>query len=85
LWHSSGKHLIARWATGLPDVYCAQVEDWLANGSRRADVIVTFADGRRLAIELQNQLLPDPDRLARHRSYAARDITDVSLWHPRIR
>lgn len=85
LWHSAGKHLIARWAAALPDVHTAQVEHRLVDGSRRADVMVTFTSGAQLAVELQHELLPDADWIARHRAYADRGIHDAWLWHPGTR
>ncbi|MGN9911123.1 competence protein CoiA family protein [Phytohabitans sp. LJ34] len=85
LWHSAGKHLVARWAAALPNIQAVQSEHWLVDGSRRADVMVTFTGGAQLAVELQHQLLPDPDWVARHHAYTDRGIADVWLWHPSIR
>jgi hypothetical protein len=84
-WHRVGKQLIAQWAETLPQVAQVRIELWLPERTRRADVMITLMNGTELAVELQQQLLPDPDWLARHRSYLERGIVDVWLWHPRIR
>ncbi|GAB3861548.1 competence protein CoiA family protein [Dactylosporangium cerinum] len=85
IWHSAGKHLIAHWAATMPDVQTVDIEEWLLDGRRRADVMVTFAGDTQLAVELQSQLLPDPDWLTRHQTYADGGITDVWLWRPGLR
>ena len=85
LWHSTGKRLITEWASSLPHVANTRTEQRVLEGRRRADVLVSFVDGQELAIEIQHQILPDPDWLARHRSYAERGISDVWFWHPGIK
>lgn len=84
-WHRVGKQLIAELVVTLPQVVQVQTELWLPERVRRADVMITLVDGTEVAVELQQQLLPDPDWLARHQSYVERSIVDVWLWHPRIR
>jgi hypothetical protein len=83
-WHAGAKKAIVLWAHRQPNVVDVCVEHWTPDGHRRSDVSVTFFDGTRMAIELQQQPLTDDAWLARHRDYALAGITDVWLWHPHI-
>ncbi|MEE1736435.1 competence protein CoiA family protein [Streptomyces sp. BE147] len=81
VWHLTAKHVLARWARTQPEVTGVSLEQWAPPGSRRADVLVTLADGTRLALEVQKELL-DGHFQARHHDYAARNIRDVWFWRP---
>lgn len=59
---------------------CTAALEWrLEDGSRVADLMVQFPDGRRVAIEVQCSALPVSKWLQRHKSYGDRDVRDVWL------
>jgi hypothetical protein len=78
MWHLQGKALMARWARSrYPDVTVVE-EQATASRDRRADVMLTWPDGRRIAVEIQYApLTPDAWRV-RHESYRQQGIVD--LW-----
>ncbi|MFJ2627686.1 competence protein CoiA family protein [Streptomyces sp. NPDC087532] len=82
VWHLTAKHTLARWAHTQPEVTRVSLEQWTAQRSRRADVMVTLTDGTRLALEVQKELLTDGHFQARHHDYAAQNIRDVWFWRP---
>jgi hypothetical protein len=82
VWHADGKLLIVRWALHQPGVATAEVEWCTPDHRRRADVLLTMADGTRVAVELQSRLLTDGAWIDRHRDYQQQNIIDVWLWHP---
>jgi hypothetical protein len=84
IWHANAKQTILNWALRQPGVIDARTEYWTADGRRRSDVSVAFADGTRLAIEVQRQPVTDEEWTARHNDYASAGVVDVWLWHPRI-
>lgn len=81
LFHVEGKAQIAKWVrANYPD---AEVVEEQASSRRReriADVMVTLADGQRIAIEIQYASLRPDDWQARHDSYVAQGIRDVWLF-----
>jgi hypothetical protein len=79
-----GKLLIADWAARQPGVSGVEPERWTSDRSRRADVLITFTGGARLAVELQTRPLTDADWTARHRDYMQQGIVDLWLWHPHV-
>jgi hypothetical protein len=83
-WHADAKKTVAAWARQQPHVVDVNVERWTRDGRRRSDVAVSFVNGTRLAIEIQQQPLTDEAWLARHRDYARAGVLDVWLWHRRI-
>jgi hypothetical protein len=84
IWHANAKQTMLNWALRQAGVTDARTEYWTADGRRRSDVSVMFADGTRLAIEVQQQPVTDEEWTARHQDYAGAGIVDVWLWHPRI-
>lgn len=84
IWHANAKQTILNWARHHVGVTHARTEHWTVDRRRRSDVSVMFADGTRLAIEVQQQPVTDEEWTARHQDYARTGIVDVWLWHPRI-
>jgi hypothetical protein len=59
---------------------CAATLEWrLQDGSRVADLMVQFPDGRRMAIEVQYSAQPVSKWRQRHQSYRERELLDVWL------
>lgn len=85
VWHVEGKHLLARWAAGLPQVGVAIPEQYTADRKRRADVSIRFTAGDQMALELQSRPIVDPDWLVRHLNYRQAGIVDVWLCRPNMR
>lgn len=78
LFHQQGKALIVRWVTDYyPDII-ATTELSTDDGTRRADVMLTWPDGHQVAVEVQYAALPAADWQARHASYLEQGITP--LW-----
>ncbi len=84
VWHAEGKQLLASWARGQAGSAEVVVEYWTADRRRRSDVAVRFADGSRVAMEVQYSPLPDAVWLRRHHDYAALGIHDLWFWHARL-
>lgn len=82
LWHLAAKHVIARWAERQPNVADVQVERWIVDRARRADVHVRTSDGADLVFEVQSSRLTDAEWSRRHRDYEELGVTDVWLWNP---
>ncbi|MGN2641013.1 competence protein CoiA family protein [Nocardia takedensis] len=80
LWHLNGKMVLARWARRQPGVVDVRTEAWLPGGERRSDVLVVFADGRRVALEVQSGPVTDYEWTTRHEDYRRNDVVDVWLW-----
>ncbi|MEV5903406.1 competence protein CoiA family protein [Streptomyces sp. NPDC052127] len=85
VWHINAKHRLARWASSLPNVTRVRLEQWTEQRNRRADVHVELADGARLALEAQRELITDELWQARHRDYAAAGLRDVWFMRPDTR
>jgi DNA-binding MarR family transcriptional regulator len=59
---------------------CTATLEWrLEDGSRVADLMVQFPDGRQVAIEVQYSAQPVSKWRQRHKSYVDRDVRDVWL------
>lgn len=79
LFHQQAKALIVRWLTSSHSGVSAEAEVATASGERRADVMVTFPDGRQVAVEIQYSSLPTREWSERHESYLHQGITPVWL------
>lgn len=78
LFHQQGKALIMRWVTDhYPDVTAA-TETSTTAGTRRADVMLTWPDRHRVAVEVQYSPLSAASWLDRHTSYLDEGI--IPLW-----
>lgn len=84
-FHATSKVNLARWALGQPGVARVAVEGSTEDRLRRADVMVEFATGKRVAIEIQISDLTDAAWLERHADYQAADIVDVWIWRTGMR
>lgn len=76
--HVQGKALLVRWASAAyPEA--SVVEEHPSNAARErvADVMVTFPDGRRVALEVQYSALDVDKWQERHDSYRRQGILDV--------
>lgn len=81
LFHLEGKAQIARWIRArYLSAEVAEERRTDADGSRVADVLAIFDDGRRVAIEIQYAPLTPEKWTERHESYRAQGITDVWLF-----
>lgn len=78
-WHWEVKHRLAQWVAESAGA-SAQVEAWTTDGRRRSDVEVRFADGARLAIEVQLSPMTDTELLARRADYARLGTALVWVW-----
>lgn len=79
LFHLQGKALIHDWVTRrFPGVLVA-VESASGLSERVADVLLTWPDGRRVAIEIQYAPLTPSAWLRRHESYLGQGVTPVWL------
>ncbi|WP_141786862.1 competence protein CoiA family protein [Oryzihumus leptocrescens] len=79
LAHQQAKALIARWvAERWPDV-TAVPERSTRSGARRADVMLTWPDGRQVAVEVQYAAMSPEDWRVRHQSYRDQGVVDVWL------
>ncbi|WP_081635418.1 competence protein CoiA family protein [Nocardia sp. BMG111209] len=85
MWHLTSKSMLAAWARRQPGVVDVRNEVWLPNHERRADVHMVFADGHKVAIEIQGYPLSDAEWVNRHRDYQHNGVVDVWLWRPDIR
>lgn len=83
MFHQQLKVLVEQWARDkYPDVEVRQ-EQWTRSRARRADVMITSADGsRQVAVEVQYSPLDPSEWQARHDSYASQGIHDVWLFRP---
>jgi Competence protein CoiA-like family len=77
--HLEARLRLPRWASSLG--LQTRLEQAIEGGIRRADLLVTLADGHQVAVEVQYSGLTIAAWRARHRDYRARGITDVWLWH----
>lgn len=80
IFHAQGKLRVQQWLRDSRPDLRVELEATTADGSRRADVLVTWPSGRMVAIEIQYSALPINDWLRRHRSYRGQGITDVWLF-----
>jgi len=81
LFHLEGKAQIAKWAAArLPDATVRMEEASNTDRERIADVMVTLADGSRIAIEIQYAAITPSAWKARHDSYAEQGIRDIWLF-----
>jgi hypothetical protein len=79
LFHQQAKALIERWMAVRYPRLAVQTEQRTRSGERRADVMVTWPDGRQLAIEVQYEpLTPEAWRI-RQTSYEQQGIPVVWL------
>lgn len=79
-WHLTAKALINAWAKRQAAVEDVDVEKPFPGVNRIPDVAVTFHDGTRLAIEIQQQPLTDDQWQKRHDDYANGGVEDLWLW-----
>lgn len=80
LFHQQAKALIARWVTDrFGSEVTAVPEQATASRDRRADVMLTWADGRQVAVEIQYAALTPTAWRERHQSYVDQGITCVWL------
>jgi hypothetical protein len=79
LFHVQAKALIARWVRDRWPEVRVQEEEATASGDRRADVMLTWSDGRQVAIELQYAPLTPQAWRVRHDAYRRQGIVDVWL------
>jgi hypothetical protein len=77
--HAEAQLRLYRWARSLG--LQARLERVIDGGVRRADLLVTLADGSQVAVEVQYSGLTVEVWWARRRDYRARGIADVWLWH----
>jgi hypothetical protein len=80
VFHQQGKEAVARWARQRWPEATVVVEHMTRSGERRADVMVTWPDGRQVAIEIQYSSLTVHEWRLRHLSYQGQGITDVWLF-----
>lgn len=80
LFHEQAKLRIQRWLRDTRPELQVQLEGATADRSRRADVLITWPNGRSVAVEIQYSPLPVNDWIERHRSYQAQGITDLWLF-----
>lgn len=81
LFHLEGKAQIARWLRARhPGAEVVEELRTDAAGTRVADVLATFNDGRRVAIEIQYAPLAPEKWTERHESYRAQGIVDLWLF-----
>lgn len=80
LFHAQGKLRVQQWLRDSRPDLRVELEATTDDRSRRADVLVTWPDGRVVAIEIQYSPLPINGWLLRHRSYRRQGITDVWLF-----
>lgn len=79
IFHQQAKALIVRWATALHSEVLAVAEQATGSRRRRADVMLTWPDGRQVAIEIQYAGLSVDAWQARHDSYQQQGLVDVWL------
>jgi len=81
LFHLEAKGQIARYLQEIAPTAHVEMEQ-ASNREREriADIMVTFADGSRMAIEIQYSALTAEDWQARHDSYRRQGIVDVWLF-----
>ena len=81
LFHVEGKAQIAKWVRAkYPDAAVVEEQASSRRRERIADVMVTLADGQRIAIEIQYASIRPDDWQRRHDSYVAQGIRDVWLF-----
>lgn len=79
LFHQQAKALICRWVDSSCDGVQAVSEQATPSGERRADVMLTWENGRQLAVEVQYAPLTPHDWRTRHESYRTQGINCVWL------
>jgi hypothetical protein len=79
VFHQQAKALIARWAAALHPGVQAVAEQTTRSRQRRADVLLTWPDGRQVAVEVQYAGLSVDAWQARHASYQEQGVLDVWL------
>jgi len=84
LWHWTSKYAFARWARKQTDVVAVTVEQPMPDRARRADVEVVFADGSRVALEMQYRRLHDEEWRRRQAAYARAGIVALWIWESRL-
>jgi hypothetical protein len=80
LFHQQSKALIASWVRGNWPGVRADVELATETRDRIADVMLTWVDGARVAVEIQYSAITVDAWLERHLSYRAQGIVDVWLF-----
>ena len=80
LFHEQGKALVARWVTQRYPTVSVVIEQASNDRTRRADVMLTWPDGRKVAVEVQYAALSATAWQARHDSYRSQGIVDVWLF-----
>lgn len=81
IFHIHGKAEFAKWArVALPSAVVVEEEASNAKRERVADVMITFDDGRRVAVEVQYASLVPSEWQERHESYQRQGIADVWLF-----
>ncbi|GEK19875.1 hypothetical protein CXY01_03950 [Cellulomonas xylanilytica] len=78
--HLQGKAAVMAWLARVHPELDARTEVSLAGRERVADVLVTFRDGQRVAIEVQYAAMKVGEWEERHHSYARMGIVDVWLF-----
>ena len=71
--------MVVSWVRQRYPAVSSIAEKSTATRDRRADVMLTWPDGRQAAVEIQYAALPVPAWQERHRSYLAQDITPIWL------
>jgi hypothetical protein len=79
LFHVQAKALIARWVRERWPEVRVKEEEATTSGDRRADVMLTWPDGRQVAIEVQYASLTPQAWRVRHDAYRRQGIVDVWL------
>jgi Competence protein CoiA-like family len=80
LFHQQAKALLVRWIRQVTLDVVACVEGPTPSGARRADVMLQWPDGHRVAIEIQYSPLSVQSWRERHASYQQQGIVDVWLF-----
>lgn len=80
IFHVQAKATLVRWVAGLNLDVTVHAEGWSPSHERRADVMVAWRDGRRVAFEVQHSPLSVPEWMKRHQSYRDQGIVDVWLF-----
>lgn len=80
LFHQQSKALIATWVSRYWPAVRVDMELATETRDRIADVMLTWADGARVAVEIQYSAITVADWSERHLSYRAQGIVDVWLF-----
>lgn len=79
IFHQQGKALVQSWIMERYPHVTAVMEEATSDRSRRADVMLTWPDGSRAAVEIQYAPLAVDAWLNRHQSYLDQGITPIWL------